>query len=701
MQYEADSPPQGALRRGDGSVVWRIWAPLCDAVSLVTFPSGGRRETEMAAEDCGYFVHRQPDAPEGLRYAYKLADGREYPDPASRWQPDGVHQPSALFFPELHEWTDAAWRGVAGEDLVIYELHVGTFSPEGTFQAVAARLPELQSLGVTAIELMPVAQFPGDRNWGYDGVFLFAVQQSYGGPRALQRLVNAAHRHGLAVLLDVVYNHLGPEGNYHGRYGPYFTDRYRTPWGMAINYDGPDSDPVRQFMIDNVRMWIRDFHVDGLRLDAVHAIYDFGAQHILADIQRAAQCEASRAARIVHVIAESNQNDARLVRPVELGGYGLSGVWSDDFHHSVHTLLTGERDGYYADFGRPAALAKALNDVFVYDGCYSEFRRRRHGNRVGAIDRTRFVVCVQNHDQVGNRARGDRFGTLLPPEAQRLACGLLLLSPCVPLLFMGEEYGERRPFPFFSSFGDPALIEAVWRGRRGEFAALGFDWKLELPDPQATETFAAAKLTWSWPEGSLHAELRQLYADLLAARRQWPALRDRRSTRARLATGSGGEDSPRPPSLLLLDRGGEQGVSAVANLASQRASIAAIELGRRKLLLSTEDVRYGGARAAGDVRKEILPYELLIFGGGGGNGRLLPTGRTDCGGRGANGVQPVLPPRGHLSPPVRQGEDDVSRCGGGGALPCGPGDHSPLRLALSEKPLGQPPTATRWSTMAN
>ncbi len=630
MQADRDNPPQGALQQPDGSVIWRVWAPLSSAVSLVTFAGAERRETAMTPEDCGYFVARQDQADEGLRYALKLADGRDYPDPASRWQPDGVHRPSALFFPAGYGWSDRGWRGVARKDLVIYELHVGTFTPEGTFEAIIPRLPQLLALGVTAIELMPVAQFPGQRGWGYDAVYPYAVQQSYGGPRALQRFVDAAHRNGLAVILDVVYNHLGPEGNYAANFGPYLTDCYRTPWGKAINYDGPHSDPVRQFVIDNARMWVRDFHVDGLRLDAVQTIYDFGPRHILAEIQAVVQREAARAERLVHVIAETNQNDVRLVRPRKQGGYGLDGVWSDDFHHSVHGLLTGERDGYYEDFGRPEQLAKTYNDVFVYDGCYSVFHRRRWGNRVGASDRTRFIVCLQNHDQVGNRALGDRLSTLVTPAARRLACGLLLLSPCVPLLFMGEEYGETNPFPFFCSFDDPTIVAAVRRGRREEFAGLRFEWGTEIPDPQAPETFAAAKLSWSWPEGSVHTQLRQLYQDLLAARRQWPALRDRRHTVARLVGGDISMWHSRPrlcessgtaeggcataPPLLLLERGGDDGLWAVANLAAEAASLAALKLGHKGLLLSTEDVRYGGTRRNHHSRQEILPHEVLIFG---------------------------------------------------------------------------------------
>lgn len=568
----------------------------------------------MTPDGDGYFHHRQLQVEEGLRYSYKLADGREYPDPASRWQPDGVHSPSAVFFPEAFRWSDAAWRGVVRRELVLYEVHVGAFTPAGTLDAIIARLPDLVSLGVTAIELMPVAQFPGDRGWGYDGVYPYAVQQSYGGPRALQRLVDAAHGAGLAVLLDVVYNHLGPEGNYLANYGPYFTDRYRTPWGRAINFDGPESDPVRQFIIDNARMWVRDFHVDGLRLDAVQAIYDLGPRHILADIQAAVQREAACAGRRVHVIAESNQNDVRLVCQRRSGGHGLDGVWADDFHHAVHALLTGEQDGYYADFGSPAHLAKALNHVFVYDGCYSPYRRRRHGSRTGTIDRTRFVVCIQNHDQVGNRAAGDRLATLVAPAAQRLACGLLLLGPCVPLLLMGEEYGEQSPFPFFCSFGDPAVIEAVRRGRRVEFAALDFHWGATIPDPQDPTTFAAAKLHWAWPEGSAHAQRRLLYQDLLAARRRWPALRDRRHTKARLL----GCPNSQNPALLTLHRGGEDGLLAVANLTMETLPMPALELGGRPLLLSTEDARYGGARPLlPSPFGKVLPYELLIFSDGG------------------------------------------------------------------------------------
>jgi maltooligosyltrehalose trehalohydrolase len=459
---------------------------------------------------------------------------------------------------------------------------------------------------------MPVAQFPGDRNWGYDGAFPYAVQNSYGGPRALQRLIDRAHQAGLAVILDVVYNHLGPEGSYQGSFGHYFTDRYHTPWGDGVNFDGPWSDAVRNYILENAQMWVRDFRVDGLRLDAVHAIYDFGARHILAELQQTVQQIASEQGRTVHVIAESNQNDVRLIDPPQQNGYGLDGVWSDDFHHSVRTLLTGDREGYYQDFGCAEHLAKAFEHVFVYDGCYSPFRKRRHGSRVEARDRTKFVVCVHNHDQIGNRALGDRSASYLQEPAQRLACGLLLISPCVPMLFMGEEYGEQNPFPFFCSFGDEGLVEAVRRGRREEFAALDFQWTSRIPDPQDEATFESAKLTWQWAEGSFHACLRRLYRDLLAARRTWPPLQDRQYTVARIV---GNRERPdEEASVLLVDRGDSPRLRAVANLSAERQPLPEADRRDGELRFSTEAAVYGGPRDLGEQVSELLPYELLIFG---------------------------------------------------------------------------------------
>ncbi|MEX0715584.1 MAG: malto-oligosyltrehalose trehalohydrolase [Planctomycetaceae bacterium] len=610
--------PHGAISLGNGRVLFRVWAPKAERVELVLHPERAPREIAMQARPFGYFEHVEENAADGLRYAYRLDEGPLRPDPASRHQPDGVHQPSAVFLPESFEWTDSEWAGVARDELVIYELHVGTFTPEGTFAAVVERLPELRELGVTAIEIMPVSQFPGERNWGYDGVHPYAAQDSYGGPRELQRLIDAAHREGLAVLLDVVYNHLGPEGNYLAEFGHYFTDRYHTPWGLAINYDGPHSEPVRRYVIENAVSWVRDFHVDGLRLDAIQTIYDLSARHILEELQSAVQGEAERQGRIVHVIGETDQNDVRLVTPKERGGIGLDAVWSDGFHHAVHSLLTSERDGYFQDYGGLEHLAKSYDDVFVYDGGYSKLRRRRHGNPVGDAERSRFVVCLKNHDQIGNRAMGDRYAAILSPEALRLACGLFALNPGTLLLFMGCEYGEKRPFPFFCSFGDPDLIEAVRHGRRREFAELDFEWGGEIPDPQDAATFESAKLSWDWPDGSRHAQTRQLMRDLLHARRGWSGLRDRRHTKARIVEGTsverndpGTEASAR---LLLIERGIDAALVGCANINECAAVLPAYEVEGRRLLLSTADSRYGGDRRPDESPHELHPYELVLFG---------------------------------------------------------------------------------------
>jgi maltooligosyltrehalose trehalohydrolase len=460
----------------------------------------------------------------GARYGYRLgSDARLLPDPASRSQPEGVHGPSAVVDPTAFRWTDGGWRGFQMADLVFYELHVGTFTHEGTFRAAIGHLEELADLGITAIELMPIAEFPGRRNWGYDGVALYAPHSAYGAPDDLRALVDAAHARGLAVFLDVVYNHLGPEGNYLDAFGPYFTDAYTTPWGRALNFDGPDSDEVRAFFVDNARYWIEEFHFDGLRLDAVHGIRDFSARHLLADVRAAVHGVGARQERRTLVIAESDLNDPRLVRPEDVGGYGLDGQWSDDFHHAVHALLTGERNGYYEDFGDVADLAKAYAERFVYDGRHSPHRRRRHGAPAGDVRADAFVVCVQNHDQVGNRAMGDRLSTLVGFEEQKLAAALLLLAPYVPLLFMGEEYGETRPFPYFVSHSDEGLIEAVRRGRREEFASFG--WSDDVPDPQSEDTFRSARLDRAGRETPRGRALLALHRDLIALRRKEAALR--------------------------------------------------------------------------------------------------------------------------------------------------------------------------------
>lgn len=470
----------------------------------------------MQPEPDGYHSSVVHDLQPDSSYFYALCDGRNVPDPASRFQPQGVHGPSQIVAPHSFVWSDRTWTGRDLSSSFFYELHVGTYTDSGTFDAIIPHLDGLADLGITTIELMPIAQFPGTRNWGYDGTYPFAAQNSYGGPQGLQQLVDAAHARGLAVALDVVYNHLGPEGNYLGVYGPYFSSRYKTPWGEAINFDGPDSDPVRRFFIDNALYWLEFFHIDALRLDAVHGIFDFGANPFLAELQAQVRSLSQRLGRQIHVIAESNLNDAKLLHSPEKGGYDLDAQWSDDFHHSVHTLLTKEQTGYYADFGKLSNLADTLRNGWCYSGQYSTFRRRRHGNSPAGLARSRFVVCTQNHDQVGNRARGERLTTLVDTEALKLAAGITLLSPLTPLLFMGEEYAEISPFQYFVSHGDRDLVEAVRKGRLEEFSS--FDWVDEVPDPQAESTFEVSRLDHSLEEREPHRTMLGLYKHLIRFR---------------------------------------------------------------------------------------------------------------------------------------------------------------------------------------
>ncbi len=596
----------GALEEEGGGIRWRVWAPRAERVELVLFDGSQRRVQPMLREEHGFFHAALPDVPEGQRYAYRLNNGPERPDPCSLWQPDGVHKPSAVVRPRRFTWTDRDWQGVPREDLVFYELHTGTFTPEGTFEAIIPRLPALRELGVTALELMPIAQFPGPRNWGYDGVHLYAAQNTYGGPYELQKLVDACHAAGLAIVLDVVYNHLGPEGNYLGEFGPYFTDRYRTSWGPAFNYDGPGSDAVRDFILDNVRMWIADFHFDGLRLDAVHAIFDSRPRHILREIKQAA--DEAGAGRYIHIIAESLRNDVCMVRAPERGGHGLDAEWNEDLHHALYACLIGERHGKYSDFTEIRSLARTLGQTFHLDGSiYSAYRGRHWGGPDEGLPGDRFVIGVQNHDHVGNRPRGDRLATLADPPKQRLAASLMLLAPYLPLLFMGEEYGEDNPFPFFCSFHNHNLIENVRQGRRRDY---GFAPGVEMLDPQAEATFAAAKLSWSWPDGSSRAGLRRLYTDLLAARRRCPALRDFRHRTVHLLP------DEQKPALLHLVRGAAGEFHAYFNLTDKAQPLPSTEREDRALLFYSESVRYHGRREPGMPWQEMWPYECVVLGPG-------------------------------------------------------------------------------------
>ena len=509
----------GANRLADGRWEFLLWAPNARSVSLHLLHSG--ELLAMAPLSRGYFHRTVENLEPGTRYFLQLDGARELPDPASRFQPEGVHGPSEVVDLNQFQWTDQNWQGRTLERSIFYEIHVGTYTAQGTFDALIPHIPELVELGITTVELMPVAQFPGSRNWGYDGVYPFAPQNSYGGPKALERFVNAAHEHGLSVALDVVYNHLGPEGNYLNAYGPYFTDRYRTPWGQALNFDGAGSDEVRRFFIENALYWLENYHFDALRLDAVHGIFDFSARHFLTEIKSAVGDLSKRLGKMIHCIAESDLNDSRLLLNHEQGGYDLDAQWSDDFHHSVHRLLTGEDRGYYADFEGIAPLAATLRDGWYYKGQYSHYRQRHHGNSPRGIAASQVVVCNQNHDQVGNRAAGERLSSLVNFESLKLAAGITLLSPFVPLLFMGEEYGETAPFQYFTSHGDPELVEAVRRGRREEFAAFGWEAEKAVPDPQDESTFLRSKPDHSRKSEEPHRTLWRLYQNLIRTRREY------------------------------------------------------------------------------------------------------------------------------------------------------------------------------------
>jgi maltooligosyltrehalose trehalohydrolase len=496
--------PLGARLIGDGLAEFRVWAPRAEAIALRL---GGE---DHPLRDAGYGVHETiAETVAGADYRF-VVDGSELPDPCSRWQPEGLRGPSRVFDARALPARDDDFTPPGADGLIVYELHAGTFTAEGTFTAAAAHLHELAELGVTAIEIMPVAEFPGARGWGYDGVYISAAQSSYGGPEGLAELVAAAHREGLAVLLDVVYNHLGASGvTAVEAFGPYFTAKYETPWGKAINYDDAECDPVREWVCQSAEGWVRDFGIDGLRLDAIHAIFDSGPEHIVAAVARRVHAVNPRA----YVIAESGLNDPKVVRPTAGAGWNCDAAWADDFHHSLRTLLTDDRDGYYADFGSVAQLAKAFHRPHVDDGNYSPFRRRRFGARADDVAPERFVVFSQNHDQVGNRAYGDR----MPAQARPLAAFCTLLSPFTPQLFMGEEYGEPAPFQFFSSHIDQEIAQATREGRRREFAAFA-QFGGEVPDPEDPATFERSKL-------SRHEDpaIARLYAALIEARRRLPA----------------------------------------------------------------------------------------------------------------------------------------------------------------------------------
>jgi maltooligosyltrehalose trehalohydrolase len=572
------------------------------------------RRVLMRSKPCGYF-HAVVDAvsAEAL-YRYRLNHEKVRPDPASRHQPQGVHGPSQVVTDQF-EWGDSSWQGLPLEEYVLYELHAGTFTPEGTLDAIIPRIAMLKHLGITAIELMPVAQFPGNRNWGYDGVYPYAVQASYGGPIALKKLVNACHQLGIAVVLDVVYNHLGPEGNYLADFGPYFTDEYKTPWGQAINFDDAGSDEVRRYFLENALYWVIDFHVDALRLDAVHAMVDPSARTFLEELAATVHQAGERLGRNVYLIPESNRNDARIVRACGLGGSGCDAVWNDDFHHSLHALLTREQSGYYVDFGGIEDLEVSYREGLLYSGQYSKYRQRRHGNSSKQVPAKRFVVYAQNHDQVGNRMLGDRLSTLVSFEQLKLAAGVVLLSPYIPLLFMGEEYGERAPFLYFVSHGNPELVEAVRRGRREEFVR--FSWIGDIADPQSEDTFLRSKLNWELQSEGQHRILRLFYQGLLRLRREIGAL-------ARLDKDTMEVVAFRDQKVLFVNRwDASSRVFAAFHFSGESTELTVpIPLGRWHKQLDSADERWAGKgsqtpaslESPREARLTLRPWSFLLFG---------------------------------------------------------------------------------------
>jgi maltooligosyltrehalose trehalohydrolase len=505
-------------------MIVRVWAPIARKVELDL----GTDRISMTPADGGWWTVDTLFARPGADYAFVIDDADLLlPDPRTQSQPYGINGRSRIVDHSAFTWSDAGWNAPALDSAIVYELHIGTFTRAGTFDAAIEHLDYLKTLGVTHVELMPVVEFSGDRGWGYDGVDIFAPHHAYGGPEGLKRLVNACHARGLAVLLDVVYNHFGPAGNYLPRFGPYLTHRYSTPWGDAINFDERGSDEVRRFFCDSALMWLRDYHFDGLRLDAVHAIIDTSAIHFLEQLACEVDALEKQLGRRLVLIAESDLNDSRIVRSPELGGYGIRAQWSDDFHHALHSVLTGERAGYYSDFGSIADLAKALKQAWVYDGLYSEHRGRRHGRSPVGTSGLNFLGYLQTHDQIGNRAKGERSSHLMSLGQLKIAAALIFTSPFVPMLFQGEEWAASTPFLYFAGHEDADLARAVSEGRKREFSAFGWDPN-DIPDPQAPETFASSKLKWEELTQPPHREILEWHRDLIALRARTPELRDGR-----------------------------------------------------------------------------------------------------------------------------------------------------------------------------
>lgn len=539
----------------------KVWAPLAKSLKLLV----NEKELQLQPADFGYWRLSTDLLQPGTTYQFIVDDNKPLPDPCSLSQPEGVHGPSEVIDLSEYEWTDTRWKNPLLEEYIFYEVHTGCFTQQGTFAAIEEKLDHLISLGITAIELMPVAQFPGTRNWGYDGVFPYAVQNSYGGAKALQHLINTCHQKGLAIVLDVVYNHLGPEGNYLGFYGPYFTDKYKTPWGGALNFDDVYCDGVRDYFIENAMMWLRDFHVDALRIDAVHAIKDFSPIHVLRELKSRVNDLMLETGKSYYLIAEMDLNDPRYINPIEKEGFGLDAQWIDEFHHALRVTAGGEPNGYYSDFNGVEHLAKAYSDAYVYDGQYSPHRKKKFGIKAKNNPGRQFVVFSQNHDQVGNRMLGERTSTLLSFEMQKLLAGAVMVSPFLPMLFMGEEWREPNPFLYFVSHTDPGLAEAVRKGRKEEFAA--FHLQGDAPDPMAEETFLRSKLQWKLINNQPHKTMLKYYTTLIHLRKCCKSLSELNRTQLQV------EHQKENNTLTLQRWAGDEHIICLMNFSKTRQNI--------------------------------------------------------------------------------------------------------------------------------
>ncbi len=592
----------------------KVWAPHARKLSLEI---EGKKPVLLTKQEMGFWYASLPEVQPGDRYLLNINGKNSFPDPASLYQPLDVHSASeAIDLGQVRTIRDERWNGIPLTELIIYELHTGTFTPEGTFKGIEKKLDYLRELGVNAIKILPVATFPGGRNWGYDGVFPFAVQPSYGGPFDFARLVKACHEKGIAVILDVVYNHLGPEGNYLGAFGPYFTGKYNTPWGKAINFDDAWCDGVRNYFLENALMWLRDFHVDGLRLDAVHAIKDFGPRHFLRELAQKVEELNSHSHGNHFLIAECDLNDTRFIDPLEKGGYGMDAQWCDEWHHALHALITGEKSGYYSDFGSIDQLKKSFNDAYVFTGEYSPHRKKLFGTPTTGQPGERFVVFTQNHDQVGNRMNGDRLSNLVDFERLKLAATAMMVSPFIPMLFMGEEYAEDSPFLYFISHGDEQLVEAVRKGRKREFR--DFIKDANPPDPAAEETFNRSKLQWNFEKHAQKKQMLTFYQRLISIRKSEPLLMpgNRDHVSAQL------DDSRK--AILLWHKGKRESLLTVMNFSGEQIHInpgigtaADVELlissAHKQWVGSIDNSEFPLEKSGNEVQLNLSPFSASII----------------------------------------------------------------------------------------